>query len=141
RAGHTVERERTGTGTSAAEFARIRRRADAADLVVVSAYVTPREYRGSVEAGGAFATFVESLAASGKPTVVVSFGSPYLLRAFPSVGTYLLAWGPAEVSQAAAADALLGRAPIGGRLPVSLPPLHARGAGVTRPAAGAVASN
>ena len=140
-AGHTVARARTGVGTSAAEFARLRQRADAADLVVVSAYVTPREYRGSVEAGGAFAAFVEGVAASGKPTVVVSFGSPYLLRAFPSVGTYLLAWGPAAVSQAAAADALLGRAPIGGRLPVSLPPLHPRGAGISRPGPGAAASN
>jgi beta-N-acetylhexosaminidase len=81
----------------------------------------------------AFSQFVEKLAVSGKPIVVVSFGSPYILSAFPSVSSYLLAWGGASISQRAAALALLGERAIGGRLPVSVPPTLAFGAGITRP--------
>ena len=86
-----------------------------------------------MEAGGGFSAFVESLARSGRPVVVVSFGSPYLLRAFPSVPAYVLAWGAEAVCQEAAARALLGQAPIGGRLPVTIMPGVPRGSGVMRP--------
>jgi beta-N-acetylhexosaminidase len=48
------------------------------------------------------------------------------------VPAYLLAWGGMDASQHAAARALLGAAPITGRLPISLPPFHARGEGLQR---------
>ena len=78
------------------------------------------------------AAFVERLAAAGRPVVVISFGNPYVLSSFPSVPAYLLAWGGAPVSQQAAARALLGEVPIGGRLPISLPPHHRAGDGLDR---------
>ena len=127
----TVEVARVDARTTVAELAQLRRRADSADATIAAAFVAPLEGRGTVQARGGFADWVESLAAAGAPVGVVSFGSPYLLAAFPSVGTYLLAWGGADASQLAAADALLGRAPITGRLPVSIPPLHRRGEGRT----------
>jgi beta-N-acetylhexosaminidase len=130
--GRTLETARVTGGTGAAEYAALRAKAAAADLVIVSAYVTPVQYVGSVEAGGAFTAFVEELAKAGRPVVAVSFGSPYLLRAFPSVPTYLLAWGADAVCQEAARRALLGQAPIGGRLPVTIMPGVARGAGLDR---------
>ncbi|NNM07157.1 MAG: serine hydrolase [Gemmatimonadetes bacterium] len=102
-----------------------------ADLLLVSAFVPPRAGAGDVMVPEAFARFVEESSA-GKSTVVVSLGNPYLLTAFPGVGTYLLAWGPHEVSQAAAARALVGVSAISGTLPVSLPPLHQRNEGLTR---------
>ncbi|HUE77924.1 MAG TPA: glycoside hydrolase family 3 N-terminal domain-containing protein [Longimicrobiales bacterium] len=119
--------------TSTDEWEELRARADAADIVVAAAQVTPRENVGSVDAGAGFTGFVEDLAALGRPVVAVSFGSPYLLHAFPSVPTYLLAWGGADVSQHAAARALLGEIAINGRLPVSLPPHYPVGAGIQRP--------
>jgi beta-N-acetylhexosaminidase len=133
--GRTLETARVSEGTGAAEYAALRAKAAAAELVVVSAYVTPVQYVGSVEAGGAFTAFVEELAKAGRPVVAVSFGSPYLLRAFPSVPAYLLAWGSDAVSQEAARRALLGQAPIGGRLPVTIMPGVPRGGGLDRAAA------
>ncbi|NIQ53818.1 MAG: hypothetical protein GWN71_10500, partial [Gammaproteobacteria bacterium] len=59
-----------------------------------------------------------------RPTVLISFGNPYLLSAVPDVGSYLLAWGDRDVSQRAAVAALFGEEPVGGRLPVALPPFH-----------------
>jgi beta-N-acetylhexosaminidase len=62
---------------------------------------------------------------------VVAFGNPYLLQQIPDVGTYVIAWGGFPVSQRAAARALLGIAPITGKLPIAIPPLVPLGAGKT----------
>ena len=118
--------------TTDAEYATLRAQADSAGLLVVSAYVSPREFSGTVGAQAGFSQFVEKSALSGKPIIVISFGSPYLLSAFPSVSSYLLAWGGSPISQRAAALALLGDREINGRLPISLPPALPLGAGIHR---------
>jgi beta-N-acetylhexosaminidase len=134
--GLEVRAVRVDDRSTAEELAAARALADGADLVVVGAYVSPREHAGTVGAEGGVPRFVERLAAEGAPVVVVSFGSPYLLSFFPSIPSYLVAWGGAEVSQRAAVRALLGERPITGTLPISLPPNHAIGTGINRPAAG-----
>lgn len=108
------------------------------DLVVVSAFVPPRAGAGDVAVPEAFSRWVQE-SGEGKPTVVLSLGNPYLLSAFPGVGTYLLAWGPHEVSQDAAVRALVGESAISGRLPISLPPEYARGDGLSRESVAPVA--
>jgi beta-N-acetylhexosaminidase len=118
--------------TTDAEYAALGAQADSAALVLVSAYVSPREFAGTVGTQAAFSQFVEKNALLGKPIVVISFGSPYLLSAFPSVSSYLLAWGGSPVSQRAAALAVLGDREISGRLPISLPPALPFGAGIHR---------
>jgi beta-N-acetylhexosaminidase len=123
---------RVDSRTTDGEYSVLATQADSAALVVVSAYVSPRAFAGSVATPGAFAQFVEKLALSGKPIIVLSLGSPYLLSAFPSVSSYLLAWGGAPISQRAAALALLGEREINGRLPISLPPGVPFGAGIHR---------
>ncbi len=55
-----------------------------------------------------------------KPIVVVSFGSPYLLGAFPTVSTYVCAFGWRDDSAKAAARVVTGAARAEGHLPVSL---------------------
>ena len=132
--GMQLTRARVDERTTPAELDALRAAADSADVVIASVFVTPREYRGSVGTRGGFGAWVEALAAAGRPVVVVSFGSPYLLSAFPSAPAYLLAWGGQDVCQEAAARALLGTVPVAGHLPVSIPPYLARGAGLTRDA-------
>ncbi|HEY6089254.1 MAG TPA: glycoside hydrolase family 3 N-terminal domain-containing protein [Gemmatimonadaceae bacterium] len=118
--------------TTDAEYASLGAQVDSAALVVVSAYVSPRAFAGTVGAPAVFSQFIEKNALSRKPIVVISFGSPYLLSAFPSVSSYLLAWGGSPVSQRAAALAVLGDREINGRLPISLPPALPFGAGIHR---------
>ncbi|HEV2150399.1 MAG TPA: glycoside hydrolase family 3 N-terminal domain-containing protein [Longimicrobiaceae bacterium] len=130
--GAQVSSARVDDRTLPVEFEALRRRADSADVIVVSAYVSPREYRGTVGAQGGFPEFVEALSAAGKPVVAVTFGNPYLVSTYPSVPAYLLAWGGAEVSQRAAARALLGKEPITGTLPITIPPSLPRGTGIKR---------
>jgi beta-N-acetylhexosaminidase len=104
-------------------------RAAGFDVVMFNAYLPPRAGAGTVALPPAVASFVRSVARN-DPTVLVSFGNPYLLGAVPEVRTYLLAWGDREVSQRAAARALAGVTGIEGRLPITLPGLHARGEGI-----------
>jgi beta-N-acetylhexosaminidase len=118
--------------TTEAEYAALKARADSADVILVSAYVSPREFAGTIGTQRGFSQFVENLALSGKPIIVLSFGSPYLISAFPSVTSYLVAWGGAPISQRAAALALLGEREISGKLPISLPPTLAFGSGINR---------
>jgi beta-N-acetylhexosaminidase len=132
RLGLTVRSARVEPQTPPETYARIAALADSADVVIVSAYVQPREHVGTVGARGGFPQFVESLSARGGRVVAVSFGSPYVIGFYPSAPAYLLAWGGAEVSQRAAARALAGQTAITGRLPVSIPPLFTRGEGLQR---------
>ena len=69
--------------------------------------------------------------AARKPTIVTAFGNPYVLTQFPNISTYVLAWGQWDVSQRAAARALVGQIPIHGTLPIGIPPYHRIGEGIT----------
>jgi beta-glucosidase-like glycosyl hydrolase/CubicO group peptidase (beta-lactamase class C family) len=91
-----------------------------ADAVVVGLYL-PTRVGTDREVVAAPVRTVLRQAARTRPTLAVLLGSPYVLAAVPQEASVLLAWGGREVSQRAAARALLGEAPITGRLPVALP--------------------
>jgi len=103
------------------------------DRVLLSVYLPPRAGVGSVALPEPFQRFARTLAGR-VPTILLSLGNPYLLSALPEMGTYLIGWGDREVSQRAAARAVAGAAPISGRLPIGIPPLHAVGEGLDRDA-------
>ena len=105
----------------AADYARLERQADSADVVVVSSYVGQNWDAVSASAPQAFASFVQRLSAKGKRPIIVSFGNPYLLQQIPWAPAYLVAWGGFPPSQIAAARALLGKQAITGKLPISIP--------------------
>jgi beta-N-acetylhexosaminidase len=77
----------------------------------------------------AVAALVDSTAAR-RPTVLLSFGSPYVIRQAPGAWAYLLGWAARPESERAVAEALTGLAPITGTLPASIPPLFPAGTGV-----------
>ena len=77
---------------------------------------------------------VESAAAK---TVVVAMGNPYIAGQVPEVQNYLCTFSDAEVSELSAAKALFGEIPTPGRLPVTIPGVAARGAGLSMSDGGA----
>jgi beta-N-acetylhexosaminidase len=120
------------------DYGRILVMSDLAEMTVVSSYsLASVDMARSNGAPRAFVDFVRELLRRPTRTVVVSFGNPYLLREIPDVPTYMIAWSPYPVSQRAAARALLGINAIGGRLPISIPPVAPFGAGLTRTPRGA----
>ncbi len=101
------------------------------DLVLVPAFVRVRSWSGKISLPDKQRTFLDSLLATGKPVALISFGNPYIpvgLARQPDV--YLAAYGAAEVSQKAVAQALFGESGFQGRLPVTIPGLHAYGDGL-----------
>ena len=59
-------------------------------------------------------------------------GSPYVAQGFPQIKSYLCTFSSAAVSERSAVRALFGEIPYRGRLPVTIPGVAERGAGVSR---------
>lgn len=123
----------------APNFARILAIADSFDITIVSSYLSTGTNISNPNAPEPIAQFMRDLVKRRPRTVLVAFGNPYLLSQVPSVSSYVVAWGGFPVSQTAAGRALIGLAPISGRLPITIPPLLPFGTGldrlVARPAA------
>jgi beta-N-acetylhexosaminidase len=120
-----------GPATSPAMLDSIAREARGADRVIVATYVRRIEGEGRVAIPTAIASWIDSLAVRER-VIVVSLGNPYLIRQFPRVGTYAVTYGVSDDLERAAARAVLGRASITGRVPVSLPGFFTRGDGIQR---------
>lgn len=120
------------------DYDRLERLADSADVTIVSVYAAATvDATSSTQAPQAFASFLQRLTTKGKRPILISFSDPYLLRQVPWVPSYLVAWGGFPPSQLAAARALLGKRPITGKLPISIPLANTtvmRGSGIMRSA-------
>src|SRR5688500_731957 len=113
-------------------LARLLRVADSVDVVIVSSYMAQSWDAVSAASPREFVDFVNGLTRRGARPILVSFGNPYLLEQVRGVPAYLIGWGGFPVSQQAAARALLGNAPIDGRLPIAIPPVAPLGGGLRR---------
>jgi beta-N-acetylhexosaminidase len=67
-----------------------------------------------------------------EPTILLSFGNPYIISDLPEVGSYLIGWRSNSITERAMARALAGETAITGRLPISIPPNYPRGWSVQR---------
>ncbi len=106
--------------------------AAAADQVLLSIFVRFQSGKGSISMPPAGAGVVSRLLAGSTRVVVAVFGSPYVLSEMPSARTALIAWGSQSDEQTAAARALFGEAAVGGRLPITIPGIAARGTGIEK---------
>ena len=100
-------------------------------LPLFVASVRTSAWRGTLALPDAWAALADSVARL-RPMVLISLGSPYIVQQVPSAGSYLVAWTPNAMMEAAVARALSGRAPITGRLPISIPPQFVIGSGLER---------
>jgi beta-N-acetylhexosaminidase len=87
---------------------------------------------GLSDASGALLQKILDRAA--QKTAVLAMGNPYLAQDFPAVQNYLCTFSNATVSEVSVVKALFGEIAIRGHLPVSIPNIAQRGAGVERPA-------
>ncbi len=101
----------------AADLSRALELAARADLLVVGAV-----NRYQVELTRAVMRELPNL-----PVALISFASPYYLVNLPQVDAYVCTYSYLDGAQEAAARALLGQAPMTGRLPVTIPGLYSYG--------------
>ena len=84
-------------------------------------------------------SLLESIAADErKPFVAVLFGNPYTAMALSKLPALLVTYEQFDAMEAAAARAIAGEIPIGGKLPVTMPGLFPFGHGVARTPAASV---
>ncbi len=109
---------------------------DEAQTVVAAVYVIPvaGKIGNTVAMGDATGTLLEQVLdhAAGK-TAVVAMGNPYLASDFPKIENYMCTFSNATVSEVSAVKALFGEIAISGHLPVTIPNVAQRGAGLERP--------
>ncbi|MDF1506226.1 glycoside hydrolase family 3 N-terminal domain-containing protein, partial [Roseisolibacter sp. H3M3-2] len=129
--GRTVRDFRITPRSSVAALDSLAALAAASDRIVVMTYTRTLEGSGRLAIPAHINAWIDRLAGTGK-LIVVAGGNPYVIKQFPRVGTYLVTYGRGDALERAAAQAVLGRAPIGGKAPVTLPGFFARGDGLQR---------
>ncbi len=115
----------------------------AAEKVVVAVYASPSAgkmvrtnggVKNSVSLADDSAALLQKILQLGvAKTVVLAIGNPYLAKDFPEVQNYLCTFSAAQVSEMSAVKALFGEMEIRGHLPVTIPGVAPRGAGITVP--------
>jgi beta-N-acetylhexosaminidase len=131
RGGQKIETLVLDDRSSDAEIRKAIASASSANVVIVSMYGRVRSGQArSVALPEPGMKALNELIDRKAPLIGISFGNPYLLLSVPKLQTYLVAYGDMPSLQDATARALLGEIDLSGRLPISLPGLYPRGAGI-----------
>jgi len=101
--------------------------------VILNIFSRVKMNKGRVSLPDIQTDFVEALSNRTPYLIVTSLGSPYLLRDFPAVNTYLCTYSAQNTMQMELAKSLVGKNAIGGQLPVTIPDVAVRGTGLKRP--------
>ncbi len=110
-----------GSTSSDKDFRKAMSIARSSDLIIIPSFVKVKAYQGTVLMKEKQAEFVNQVLQLDKPSLIISFGNPYLLSMFPGAGTYIATYGDAVVSQKAVLRAITGKTDITGKLPVTIP--------------------
>jgi beta-N-acetylhexosaminidase len=106
------------------------KRANEADVILFALFSRLRSWKGTVDLDSRHVQVIQEALKGSTPVVAISFGSPYFLRHFPDIDSYLCAYRYSREPQVAAARALFGEIDIQGRLPISIPGLYSLGHGL-----------
>jgi beta-N-acetylhexosaminidase len=117
---------------------------DQAKAVIAAVYVVPTAGKAmksahgltnSVSLNDATGTLLQAvLDRAAEKTAVIAMGNPYVAQDYPAIQNYLCTFSNAGISEISAVKALFGEIAIRGHLPVSIPNVAQRGAGIERPA-------
>jgi len=107
-----------------------------AETVIAAVYAVPVPGRMANAAkihDSLAAVLREVLQTAAGKTVVAALGDPYIAEELPEIQTYLCTFSNAQVSELSAVKAMFGEIPTVGHLPVTVPGIAARGAGLYGP--------
>ena len=130
--------------STANEIDVVRAMAPRYDAIVASVFVRAASGSGRMDLPANMQSLLRALAlqteSSRTPFVAVLFGNPYTATFLPDVPAIVLTYDFYDRAERSAVRALAGEAPIAGRLPIGLPGLAERGAGLMRARITAAAS-
>jgi beta-N-acetylhexosaminidase len=112
------------------EFRRAFDAARHADVTVLPVFVKVRTSSGRITIPQNILPFLTQLERSGVRTIMVVFGTPYIVTAMPKAKAILCAYGDSEPLTEAAVNVLFGRRSATGTLPVTIPGVFPIGSGI-----------
>jgi beta-N-acetylhexosaminidase len=122
--------------STANELQLVRAMAPRYDAVIASVFVRAASGSGRMDLPPSMQALLRAIARqtdqSRRPFVAVLFGNPYTADFLPEVPAIMLTYDFYDRAERSAVKALAGEAPITGKLPIGLPGIAARGAGLTR---------
>src|SRR6185436_16736159 len=122
--------------STANELELVRAMAPRYDAVIASVFVRASSGSGRMDLPANMQAVLRAIARqteqSGKPFVTVLFGNPYTATFLQDVPAILLTYDFYDRAERSAVKALAGEAPITGKLPIALPGVADRGAGLQR---------
>jgi len=132
---------------AAAVSSEVLKAVDEAQTVIAAVYVVPTAGKAMKDPKGANgvtnsvalnddsgALLQSILDHAAEKTAVLAMGNPYVAEDFPAIQNYVCTFSNASVSEISAVKGLFGEIAIHGHLPVSIPNIAQRGAGIERPA-------
>ncbi len=99
-------------------------------VTVFMTAVRPVSGEGVIDMPEAAVELIETTA-QWNPTVLVSLGSPYVIRQVSGVWSYILGWVNRRMTEEELAAAMLGSTSFTGTSPISIPPDYPLGSGIT----------
>jgi len=89
-------------------------------VIILAAYVNVRLNSGTIDMAPEAVEQLKPILQLNRPVILLSFGSPFLIKQFPGVQTYACAYSATQPSQKAMAMALTGKLKFTGKLPIDL---------------------
>lgn len=90
------------------------------DVVIMPVYAKVKIRTGTVGLPQAQVELINILKEKGKKVILISYGNPYLIKAFESIDSYVCAYGDSKSSILAGVKAILGEINFNGKLPVTI---------------------
>ena len=97
---------------------------DASGTIVIAIFTSVAAWHGTSGISDVERNRLNALIRTARRSVVISFGSPYVLRYFDDADALVAAYEPSIQAQQAALNCLYGKAPFTGKLPVNLSGRH-----------------
>ena len=90
------------------------------EVILIAIFTSVAAWRGSSGISNEERNRLKNLIAKAKKSIVVSLGSPYVLRYFKDADVLIAAYDPTLQAQEAVINCLCGASPFTGRLPVHI---------------------
>ncbi len=102
------------------------------DNIIVAIYAKVRFGTGKISISAGNVELINRINGINKNLAIVSLGNPYLLKEFPSVSSYICAYGDSDFSIKAAIKAITGEVKFKGKLPISINENYKYGSGIIK---------
>ena len=115
--------------TSSEEKTAILDAANEADLIIIGSFIIVRSHQ-PMQVQPEQLALLRQLTSMSKPSAVVAFGNPYVVRDLPDADVHMMAWSADNNQVVQSVPALFGAADIRGKLPINIPGMYAIGDGI-----------